>query len=97
MIRKTLIGFACAVGLAASAMAADVFVQIGPPRPPVERRLIAPGPGYVWTPGYQRWDGRAYVWVPGAWVRPPHRHARWERPRWVHRHGGWVFVEGRWR
>jgi hypothetical protein len=97
MIRKTLLGFACAAAFTVSAMAADVFVRIGPPRPPVERRLVAPGPGYLWTPGYQRWDGRAYVWVPGAWVRPPHPRAHWVQAKWVHRRGGWVFVEGHWR
>jgi hypothetical protein len=97
MIRKTLLGFACTAALAASAMAADVYVHVAPPPPVVERRMIAPGPGYVWIPGYQRWDGRAYVWVPGVWVIPPHRHAHWVHHRWVHRHGGWVFVEGHWR
>jgi hypothetical protein len=97
MIRRFLLGSTLSAMLAVGIANAQVFVQIGPPRPLVERRVPPPGAGFVWTPGYYRWDGRAYVWVPGAWVRPPHRRARWERPRWEHRRGGWVYVEGRWR
>ena len=66
-------------------------------RPLHERRLVAPGRGYVWTPGYQRWDGRAYVWAPGAWVLPPRPRARWVPAHWAQRRGGWVFIEGHWR
>jgi len=28
---------------------------------------------------------------------PPRPHARWVAHRWVHRHGGYVMVEGHWR
>jgi WXXGXW repeat (2 copies) len=97
MFRRGVLAFAAAVLLGTGVAPAQVTVQIAPPRPPVERRMAAPGPGYVWTPGYQRWDGRAYVWVPGTWVRPPRRHPHWVAPRWVHRHGRWMFVEGHWR
>ena len=85
----------CALALGASAE--EIFVRIAPPRPIVERRVVAPGPGYVWITGYHRWDGRAYVWVPGRWELPPRPHARWVEHRWVHRRGGYVFVEGHWR
>jgi len=84
-------------GMAMTASAADVIIRVGPPRPLVEHRVVAPGPGYVWVSGYHRWDGGAYVWAPGSWMRPPHEHARWIAPRYVHRGGGYVFVEGRWR
>jgi WXXGXW repeat (2 copies) len=83
--------------LAGGAMAADVVIRVAPPRPIVEQRMAAPGPGYVWVGGYQRWDGRAYAWVPGRWERPPRRHAHWVAPRYVKRGHGWVFVEGHWR
>jgi hypothetical protein len=88
--------FAIAIGVG-SAQAEEVIVHVRPPRPIVETRVVSPGPGYVWIGGYHRWDGRAYVWAPGRWERPPRAHARWVRHRWVHRHGGWVLVEGRWR
>ena len=54
------------------------------------------GKGYVWVPGYHRWDGSHYVWEKGRWDRPPHEHARWIAPRWVRRRDGYVFVEGHW-
>jgi hypothetical protein len=96
MFRKGLMILAVASMLAGAAMA-QVVVRIAPPPPVVERRLVAPGPGYIWTPGYHRWDGRAYVWVPGQWMLPPRRHARWVPAHWVHRHHEWYFVEGHWR
>ena len=83
--------------MAVGPLAAQVYVQVGPPRPLYERRVPPPGRAYVWTPGYYRWDGRAYAWAPGAWVLPPRPHARWVAPHWVHRRGGWVLIDGRWR
>ncbi len=97
MIRKSLITSALGLFLAFGAANAEVVIRVGPPAPVVERRVPAPGAGYVWTGGYHRWDGRAYAWVPGAWVRPPRAHAVWVAPHYVHRHDGYVFVEGRWR
>jgi WXXGXW repeat (2 copies) len=97
MFRKTLLSSVFGLLLAVGAANAQVVVQIGPPRPLVERRPIAPGPGYVWTPGYHHWDGRNYAWTPGVWVSPPRPHAVWVAHRWVHRNGGWVMVEGHWR
>ncbi len=97
MLRKGLLAGVFAAFLSVSVFAADVVIRVAPPRPLVERRIPAPGPGYVWTQGYHRWDGRAYVWVPGAWVQAPRPHARWVAHRWVRRNGGWVMVEGHWR
>ena len=98
MFFKRLIGLAIVAGaLTFSAAAGEVVVRIAPPRAVVETRGVAPGPGYVWTGGYHRWDGNAYAWTPGRWEQPPRPHARWEAHHWVHRHGGWVLVEGRWR
>jgi hypothetical protein len=83
---------------AAAAPSVRAYVRIGPPAPVVEVRTAAPGPGYVWVAGYHRWDGSAYVWVPGAWQRPPRAHGRWSAGHWVHEGPrGWYFVEGRWR
>jgi WXXGXW repeat (2 copies) len=98
MIRKLLYSSALGIVLGlGSACAAEVFVQVAPPRPIVEARVAAPGPGYVWIGGYHRWNGTAYGWVPGRWELPPRPRAVWVPHRWVRRHGGWVFVEGRWR
>ena len=80
-----------------SAYGQEVVVKVHPPRRVVETRGAAPERGYVWTSGYHRWDGHAYVWTAGRWQRPPHEHAVWVSHHWVHRHGGWVLVEGHWR
>jgi hypothetical protein len=74
-----------------------VYVRVGPPAPIVETRVVAPGPGYVWIPGFHAWDGRAYVWRPGRWERGPRASARWVPARWVRDRRGWYLVEGHWR
>jgi hypothetical protein len=89
-----LFGVALGIG---TANAAEVVVRVAPPRAMVEHRPVRPGPNYVWINGYHRWDGNAYRWEGGRWEMPPRHHAVWVAPRWEHRHGGYVFVEGRWR
>jgi hypothetical protein len=74
-----------------------MYVVVAPPPPIVEARIVAPGPGYVWVAGYHRWDGRAYVWMPGAWMRPPRARAAWVPAHWERERRGWYFVEGHWR
>jgi hypothetical protein len=97
-MRKLLLTalFGVAIGIG-SASAAEIVVRVRPPRAVVERRPAAPSRRHVWIGGYQRWDGRAYVWEPGRWDLPPRARARWVAPRWRARHGEWVFVEGHWR
>jgi len=97
MLRKGFIGLFIASALTLSAAAAEVVVRIAPPAAIVETRGVAPGPGYVWIGGYQRWDGAAYAWNAGRWEAPPRPGARWVAHRWERRHGGYVFREGRWR
>jgi hypothetical protein len=100
-MKKQLLVAACAlfltVGVAKSN--AQVHITIGPPRRPVER--VPPPPpehrDWAWHAGYHRWDGRAYVWVPGEYVAPPHPRARWVSGHWDRRHGEYVWVEGHWR
>ena len=53
-------------------IAIGLSVRIGPPALPVYAQPIAPGPGYLWTPGYWGWnDDGGYYWVPGTWVVAP--------------------------
>jgi hypothetical protein len=101
---RTAIGSLLMAGLlvattacATAAPRGRVYVRTGPPTPIVETRIGAPGPGFVWVPGYYRWDGRAYAWAPGRWDRPPRARARWEPAHWQRDRRGWYFVEGRWR
>lgn len=76
----------------------QTIIRVAPP-PPVHVGVVgrAPAAGYVWIDGYNRWDGRKYVWVQGRWVRPPRRGAIWVAPVWTRRNGGWVFRAGYWR
>jgi WXXGXW repeat (2 copies) len=73
-----------------------VFVRIGPPPVVVERQTVAPHAGYVWQPGYHRWNGQTYVWSSGTWARPPYRNARWIPGQWVQERRGHYWVAGHW-
>jgi hypothetical protein len=97
MLKKLLIGSSFGLLLTAGTIFAEVVVTVRPPAAIVETRPASPGPNYVWIAGYHRWDGHAYAWAPGRWEVAPHPGARWVAHRWVHRHGGWVLVEGHWR
>jgi hypothetical protein len=85
--------------LTAQMTMAQAVVRVPPPPPPRNAGVIGrpPHPGFVWTPGFQRWNGRRYQWVPGRWVRPPRRGAVWVEPAWNRRGNGWVFSNGFWR
>src|SRR5262245_21302387 len=74
---------------------AVVYVPVGPPRAVVEVRSPSPGFGYVWVPGYHRWDGGAYIWVGGRWERTRGRH--WHQGSWHRDRQGWYWREGYWR
>jgi hypothetical protein len=89
--------FAAVLALAPAAEAARVYVSVAPPVPVVEVQPVAPGPHHVWVAGYHRWDGNAYVWVPGTWVVPPHHYTVWVPGHWTHNHHGHYWVAGHWR
>jgi hypothetical protein len=87
-----------AIAPACAAPRGRVHVQVGPPPPPVaEVRVVAPRRGYIWVPGYHVWNGYAYAWRPGAWVRPPRARAMWVPPHWQRDRRGWYLVPGHWR
>ena len=64
-----------------------------------EERIPPPPPGarMVWEPGHWQWDGRAYAWVGGHYVRPGRAHAQWVHGHWANQGGRWVWVGGHWR
>lgn len=76
---------------------ATVWVKVAPPPAPHEFVVGAPGPEFVWVRGYHRWDGAAYIWVPGTWQQPPRARAVWNPGHWKHGRHGWYWVEGRWK
>ena len=96
-MKKFLLAAVGTALLGASAAFAQVVVRVAPPPPVVEHRPVAPGPRYVWTDGYHRWDGHRYVWVSGRWVVPPRPGVVWVPGHWAERGGGWVWIEGHWR
>jgi hypothetical protein len=78
---------------------AQIVVRIGPPPPrPVEVVPVVPRehPDWVWVPGFHRWDGARYVWVPGHYAAPPFAHAHWVEGHWGPGRGGYVWHEGHW-
>lgn len=88
-----LLGLALAVGSAN----AQVYVRIGPPHPHHEVIGVRPSPHHVWVAGYHRWDGHAYVWVPGVWTVPPQPYYhRWVPGHWRETPHGWVWINGHW-
>jgi hypothetical protein len=77
-----------------------VIVAPDPP-PPLRAEALppSPGPDLVWIAGHWSWspDMQNYVWTPGEYREPPRAHAAWLPGRWMQRHDGWVWDEGRWQ
>lgn len=72
-----------------------VGVQVAPPAPRYER-LPPPRGGFVWAPGYWRWNGYRHVWVGGRYIRV-HPGYRYREPRWERGpRGDWRFREYGW-
>lgn len=107
-MKKMTLTFALVAGLGAAVAgatyappaSAQVYVTTGigvAPPPPRYERIPPPRVGYVWAPGYWRWDGRLHrhVWANGYWVRGRpgyhYRPAYWDRG-----HDGWRFRNGYW-
>ena len=74
----------------------SVVIRTAPPAPLYER-IPPPRYGYVWAPGYWRWDpyARRHVWVVGRWM-PARRGYYYRPPRWEHYGPGWRFHDGYW-
>ena len=73
----------------------DVDVNLAPPAPRYETVVVRPG--YVWTPGYYRYNSRyrRHDWVGGVYVaeRPGYR---WRAHRWAQVNGRWRLQQGGW-
>lgn len=71
-----------------------IDIQIAPPAPRVIE-VPPPRPGFVWAPGYYRWDGHRHVWVDGRFMRE-RRGSHWVPEHWVEHHGRYRFAPGHW-
>ena len=94
-----ILGITAVLACTTPAMAqVSLDIHIGPPPPRREVIIAAPDPTYVWVGGYQRYDRdrNNYVWVPGAWQRPPRENVRWVQPRYVHNGDHYNYQEGKW-
>jgi WXXGXW repeat (2 copies) len=65
--------------------------------PPAPRVMVAPPPrpGFVYAPGYWRWNGRAHVWHEGYWVRE-RRGYHYVPDAWVARGPHYRYQRGHW-
>lgn len=83
--------------LAQVRVVAGVRVAVAPPRPRVERVLVAPSHSHHWIAGHWVWRGSRHVWFPGRWMLAPVPGYVWEPAHWEQADGGWMFYEGHWR
>ncbi|HEY2404211.1 MAG TPA: YXWGXW repeat-containing protein, partial [Steroidobacteraceae bacterium] len=67
MVATALAGAMLIGSVAPAFSAVGIDINIAPPAP---RVVEAPPPraGFVWAPGYYRWDGHRHVWVDGRWM-----------------------------
>jgi hypothetical protein len=72
--------------------------RIAPPPLPVMEQPLAPGDGYIWTPGYWAWDDQVqdYYWVDGEWVMAPETGLLWTPGYWAYGNGGYAWNAGYW-
>ncbi|HEX5235115.1 MAG TPA: hypothetical protein VFW25_07280 [Silvibacterium sp.] len=67
-----------------------------PPALPDYDQPEAPGPDYIWTPGYWSYGDGDYYWVPGSWVLAPYTGALWTPGYWGFYNGRYLFHHGYW-
>ena len=96
-MRMQIGGLVLAIGAAMAPMASqagEVIIGVAPPRARVEV-VPAARVGYVWSPGYYRWNGYRHVWVNGYWVRE-RVGWHWVPAHWVENGPRWHYVAGYW-
>jgi hypothetical protein len=96
-ILQTGFVLAALLGAAALPARAEIIVEAPPPAVIQETVPVAPGPAFVWTPGYWSWSHQHYVWRHGRYRRAPFAGAVWETPRWAAHGHRWHYRRGHWR
>lgn len=81
---------------ASAQVSAGISVQTAPPPLPDYPQPFAPGPGYIWTPGYWAWGAYGYYWVPGTWVLAPQVGLLWTPGYWAWNDGFYWWHYGYW-
>jgi hypothetical protein len=72
------------------------YIDVAPPPLRFETYGVAPGIGFVWTPGFYAYRGGSYAWTGGSWARPPSAGLGWIEPRYVTVGGRYTLQPGRW-
>ncbi len=72
------------------------LAQQPPPPLPVYEQPVAPGPDYLWTPGYWDYANAGYYYVPGNWVSAPFVGALWTPGWWGYTGRGYGWHRGYW-
>ena len=96
---RTAVAGLMVAGTLVSAAMAQPYPTVAPPPAVVEAGPPPPAPGarYVLVPGYYRWAGGAYVWVPRHWQLRPVGYTRWVPGHWnVGPFGRWHWIPGHW-
>ena len=60
--------------------------------------IPSPRKGYVWAPGYWKWEENQHVWVEGHWIEERH-DAHWVPDKWWQDPNDvnhWHFRPGHW-
>jgi hypothetical protein len=71
-----------------------VDIEVAPP-PPFAIEAPPPRPGYVWAPGFWRWEGHRHVWVGGHFMRE-RRGYHWAPDHWKEHGGRYHYERGHW-
>lgn len=98
MIRPLLLALALLAAPLVSQAGVFISVNIAPPALPVYEQPVAPGDGYIWTPGYWAWDPDEgdYYWVPGTWVLAPEPGLLWTPGYWGWSDSVFIWHPGYW-
>ena len=71
-------------------------MRTAPPLPPDRQEPEQkPRKGSVWSPGFWKWNGVEYRWIPGEWIKERSGH-QWVPPRWHYDGERWHFSVGHW-
>ena len=74
----------------------NLTITLAPPALPVYEQPVAPGDGYIWTPGYWAYGPEGYYWVPGTWVEAPEVGYLWTPGYWGWSDNAYIWYGGYW-
>lgn len=97
MVTRKLLAAAIAAtlaGFALPSLAADLYINIGPPERRIER--VETRAGYLWVPGAWEYKNGKHEWNKGRLVAE-RKGYRYQSDRWVtHNDNQWTFQRGGW-